>query len=195
MPLTDDAPKCYAQIGGRRILDWCLDALGGAGLDEIVFIGGYRMEPRPGRLSVAALPAQCGLGAEQYPGLPALRRARHGRRLRVELRRHPVHAGGGARPRRESRRHRAPRRHRLAGALPPAHAAPRVGRGEDAHPRRARRRGQPRDPAGRGAGGVHRRGQVQPPRAPGSSSSTTRAPAARRKAGRSARLPPSPRRT
>ncbi len=42
-PLTDDVPKCYAEIGGRRILDWCLDALRGAGVDPIVFVGGYRM--------------------------------------------------------------------------------------------------------------------------------------------------------
>lgn len=42
-PLTDDVPKCYAEIGGRRILDWCLDALTSAGLDPIVFVGGYRM--------------------------------------------------------------------------------------------------------------------------------------------------------
>jgi len=28
MPLTDDTPKCYAEVGGRRIIDWTLDALG-----------------------------------------------------------------------------------------------------------------------------------------------------------------------
>jgi choline kinase len=44
MPLTDDVPKCYAPIGGRRILDWCVEALGSAGCSDIVFIGGYRME-------------------------------------------------------------------------------------------------------------------------------------------------------
>jgi choline kinase len=43
MPLTEDVPKCYATIGGRRILDWCVDALGHAGCDDIVFVGGYRM--------------------------------------------------------------------------------------------------------------------------------------------------------
>jgi len=45
--LTDDQPKCYAPIGGRRILDWTLDAFGGAGLSdsgEPVFIGGYRID-------------------------------------------------------------------------------------------------------------------------------------------------------
>jgi len=43
MPLTDDVPKCYAEIGGRRILDWCVDALAHAGCADIVFVGGYRM--------------------------------------------------------------------------------------------------------------------------------------------------------
>lgn len=44
MPLTDDVPKCYAEIGGRRILDWALEALRSAGLSDIVFIGGYRID-------------------------------------------------------------------------------------------------------------------------------------------------------
>jgi choline kinase len=43
-PLTDDAPKCYAPVAGRRILDWTLEALRAAGLDDVVFIGGYRIE-------------------------------------------------------------------------------------------------------------------------------------------------------
>jgi choline kinase len=44
VPLTDDVPKCYATVNGRRILDWCLDALGAAGLTDVVFVGGYRIE-------------------------------------------------------------------------------------------------------------------------------------------------------
>tara|TARA_B100000029_G_C17526822_1_gene941945 strand:- start:515 stop:1237 length:723 start_codon:yes stop_codon:yes gene_type:complete len=44
MPTTADAPKCFAEVGGRRILDWTVDALKEAGLSEIVFIGGYRIE-------------------------------------------------------------------------------------------------------------------------------------------------------
>lgn len=44
MPLTGEAPKCYAEIGGRRILDWCLVALGSAGLRDVVFVGGYLIE-------------------------------------------------------------------------------------------------------------------------------------------------------
>lgn len=42
--LTDDQPKPYAPIGGHRILDWLLAALEGAGVDEVVFIGGYRAD-------------------------------------------------------------------------------------------------------------------------------------------------------
>lgn len=42
--LTDDQPKCYAPVGGRRILDWLLQSLTEAGLDTPVFIGGYRIE-------------------------------------------------------------------------------------------------------------------------------------------------------
>jgi choline kinase len=44
MPLTEDTPKCYAEVGGRRILDRAVGALRAAGLDEIVFVGGYQIE-------------------------------------------------------------------------------------------------------------------------------------------------------
>lgn len=41
---TDGQPKCYAPVGGRRILDWVLEALEQAGLENPVFVGGYRIE-------------------------------------------------------------------------------------------------------------------------------------------------------
>jgi choline kinase len=44
MPLTEETPKCYAEVGGRRILDWAVDALRAAGLREIVFVGGYQID-------------------------------------------------------------------------------------------------------------------------------------------------------
>ena len=44
MPHTENAPKCLAGVKGRRILDWGLEALRAAGLRDIVFIGGYRIE-------------------------------------------------------------------------------------------------------------------------------------------------------
>ncbi len=44
MPTTADVPKCFAEVGGRRILDWTVEALTNAGIDSIGFIGGYRIE-------------------------------------------------------------------------------------------------------------------------------------------------------
>ena len=41
--MTDTQPKCYATVGGRRILDWTLDAFDSAGLTDKVFIGGYQI--------------------------------------------------------------------------------------------------------------------------------------------------------
>jgi choline kinase len=44
MPLTEDTPKCYAEVGGRRILDWAVGALRAAGIGDIVFVGGYQID-------------------------------------------------------------------------------------------------------------------------------------------------------
>jgi L-glutamine-phosphate cytidylyltransferase len=44
MPTTADSPKCYAQVGGRRLLDWSVEAFGANGIDEIAFIGGYQID-------------------------------------------------------------------------------------------------------------------------------------------------------
>lgn len=44
MPTTADAPKCYAEVAGRRLLDWALDAFRANGLEDICFIGGYQMD-------------------------------------------------------------------------------------------------------------------------------------------------------
>jgi choline kinase len=44
MPLTEDTPKCFAEISGKRILDWALEAFVSAGLRDVVFIGGYQIE-------------------------------------------------------------------------------------------------------------------------------------------------------
>jgi choline kinase len=44
MPITESAPKCFAEIRGKRILDWTVEALKGGGCTEICFIGGYRIE-------------------------------------------------------------------------------------------------------------------------------------------------------
>ncbi len=44
MPTTADAPKCYAEVAGRRLLDWAVEAFREAGLDKICFIGGYQID-------------------------------------------------------------------------------------------------------------------------------------------------------
>lgn len=44
MPTTAGAPKCFAEVDDRRILDWTLSAFRENELDDICFIGGYRIE-------------------------------------------------------------------------------------------------------------------------------------------------------
>ena len=46
MPLTEGQPKCFAPIGGKRILDWILEALAAGGFSgsNVVFVGGYRID-------------------------------------------------------------------------------------------------------------------------------------------------------
>lgn len=44
MPTTADTPKCYAEVKGRRLVDWTVSALKGAGLQQICFVGGYQID-------------------------------------------------------------------------------------------------------------------------------------------------------
>ena len=44
MPTTADSPKCFAEVQGKRILDWVLQALSANGISDICFIGGYQIE-------------------------------------------------------------------------------------------------------------------------------------------------------
>ena len=44
MPTTADTPKCYAEVRGRRLLDWCVGAFDDAGIRDICFIGGYQID-------------------------------------------------------------------------------------------------------------------------------------------------------
>lgn len=44
MPTTADAPKCFAEVQGKRILDWGMEALAANGITDICFIGGYQIE-------------------------------------------------------------------------------------------------------------------------------------------------------
>jgi choline kinase len=44
MPTTADVPKCFAEVAGRRLLDWALAAFAANGLERVCFIGGYQIE-------------------------------------------------------------------------------------------------------------------------------------------------------
>jgi choline kinase len=43
MPTTADAPKCYAEVAGQRLLDWALDSFRANDLTDVCFIGGYQI--------------------------------------------------------------------------------------------------------------------------------------------------------
>src|SRR5215212_9085649 len=44
MPTTAETPKCFAEVQGRRLLDWALAAFGNAAVNDICFIGGYQID-------------------------------------------------------------------------------------------------------------------------------------------------------
>jgi L-glutamine-phosphate cytidylyltransferase len=44
MPTTADAPKCFAEVEGRRLIDWAIDAFAQDGLNDLCFIGGYQID-------------------------------------------------------------------------------------------------------------------------------------------------------
>jgi L-glutamine-phosphate cytidylyltransferase len=44
MPTTADAPKCFAEISGKRLIDWAVESFRANGLDRVCFIGGYQIE-------------------------------------------------------------------------------------------------------------------------------------------------------
>lgn len=44
MPTTADTPKCFAEVAGKRLLDWTLNAFRENGISDVCFIGGYRID-------------------------------------------------------------------------------------------------------------------------------------------------------
>lgn len=44
MPTTADAPKCFAEVEGKRLLDWALEAFAANGFHDVCFIGGYQID-------------------------------------------------------------------------------------------------------------------------------------------------------
>ncbi len=43
MPTTAETPKCFAEIQGKRMLDWGVEAFKANGITDICFIGGYQI--------------------------------------------------------------------------------------------------------------------------------------------------------
>ena len=44
MPTTADAPKCFAEVAGKRLIDWAVEAFSTSGLSDVCFIGGYQID-------------------------------------------------------------------------------------------------------------------------------------------------------
>ncbi len=44
MPTTADAPKCFAEVAGQRLIDWALEAFSENHLKDVCFIGGYQID-------------------------------------------------------------------------------------------------------------------------------------------------------
>jgi choline kinase len=44
MPTTADAPKCFAEVAGKRLIDWAVEAFSANGLKDVCFIGGYQID-------------------------------------------------------------------------------------------------------------------------------------------------------
>lgn len=42
--LTDDCPKCLIRLRGKTLLDWQLESLRAAGIDEVAIVTGYKRE-------------------------------------------------------------------------------------------------------------------------------------------------------
>lgn len=44
MPTTAETPKCFAEVQGRRLLDWAISSFRDVGVSDVCFIGGYQIE-------------------------------------------------------------------------------------------------------------------------------------------------------
>ncbi|MBU3078811.1 NTP transferase domain-containing protein [Sphingomonas quercus] len=44
LPLTEDRPKCLIELSGRTLLEWQLDALDAAGIEEVTVVSGFRAD-------------------------------------------------------------------------------------------------------------------------------------------------------
>ncbi|GAU09382.1 NTP transferase domain-containing protein [Desulfoplanes formicivorans] len=53
LSLTDDRPKCLVELGGKPLLHWQIEALKGAGIDDILVVRGYCKEQLVGNFETA----------------------------------------------------------------------------------------------------------------------------------------------
>ena len=44
MPTTADAPKCFAEVAGKRLIDWAVEGFAANNLKDVCFIGGYQID-------------------------------------------------------------------------------------------------------------------------------------------------------
>jgi len=60
-PLTDNRPKCLVPVSGRTILEWQLDSLAAAGIEDVTVVTGFRGETVEAALKVVAteMPVRC----------------------------------------------------------------------------------------------------------------------------------------
>ncbi len=69
LPFTREHPKCLVPVGGKAILDHQLEALAAAGVEDVLVVGGYRIDRLEEHL--AQLPARTRPGlvcnADDYP--------------------------------------------------------------------------------------------------------------------------------
>ena len=142
MPTTADTPKCFAEVGGRRLLDWALDAFAPTAWTRSASSAATRSTRSGATIRSSRFAQNAGLGAQQHPGVAVLRRGLDGRAVHLLLQRRAVYgrcrgAAGGV-----AGRHGAGRRYRVAGPLRASHGASAGRRREgdggqrprDAHP-------------------------------------------------------------
>ena len=105
MPTTADTPKCFAEVQGRRLLDWTLKAFRRKRHRRHLFHRRLPDRARARRLSALHLPRERRLGEQQYPALAHACRGSDGRAVHVHLFGHALQRRRGEAPARESGRH------------------------------------------------------------------------------------------
>ena len=78
MPTTADAPKCFAEVAGKRLIDWAVEAFAANGLDRVCFIGGYKIEKVKADYPPFTFRENPDWENNEHPGLAVLRRGLDG---------------------------------------------------------------------------------------------------------------------